>query len=50
MKILSFIAWSIVVALIIDLVGFLAWALSGQYPADGAYLGTITAHVLGLFL
>lgn len=34
--------------LALDVLGFLLWALSGQYPSDGFYLGTITAHVLGL--
>lgn len=34
--------------LVLDAVCFVGWALSGQYPSDGFYLGTITAHALGL--
>jgi len=38
------------VILMIDALGFMLWAVSGQYPTDSAYVGTITAHVLGLVL
>lgn len=41
------IAATVVVAiLIIDALGFVAWALSGQQPTDDFYIGTITTHVL----
>ena len=50
MKILSFIGWSLVAILSIDALGFIAWAMSGQYPIDGFYVGTITAHLLRLVL
>lgn len=32
--------------LALDFFGFAAWVLSGQTPADGFYIGTITAHLL----
>ena len=35
--------------LIIDVVGFLGWALSGQRPVDNFYLGYITTYVLKSF-
>lgn len=38
----------VVGVLVLDAVCFLGWAFSGQYPTDGFYLGTITAHTLGL--
>ena len=32
--------------LLFDALGFLLWVLSWQYPQDGFYVGTITAHIL----
>jgi len=32
--------------LVVDFFGFMAWALSGQQPVDGFYLGAITANIL----
>lgn len=32
--------------LLIDALGFLLWAMSGQLPVDDFYIGTITAHIL----
>lgn len=32
-----------------DFAGWLAWALSGQMPADGFYWGAITSHIISLF-
>ena len=46
MKILSLIGWGIVAILSIDALGFIAWAMSGQYPVDAFYLGTITTHII----
>lgn len=34
--------------LALDVLGFVFWVASGQYPTDGFYLGTITAHVLAV--
>ena len=36
----------VIAILIIDVTGFIFWALSGQYPVDNFYIGSITAHVL----
>ena len=35
--------------LALDVLGFMLWVISGQVPVDSFYVGTITAHVLGLF-
>lgn len=41
------IALSIVaVVLVVDFLGFTAWAMSGQHPVDNFYVGTITTHAL----
>lgn len=32
--------------LLIDALGFTLWIMSGQYPADNFYVGTLTAHIL----
>lgn len=32
--------------LIIDFVGFASWVASGQVPADGFYVGRITAEII----
>lgn len=42
--------WIAVGILAVDAIGFFAWVASGQYPADGFYIGTITAHILKLFI
>lgn len=34
----------------LDVVGFTLWHIMGQVPPDSVYIGTITAHVLHLFL
>ena len=36
--------------MMLDVFGFMAWILSGQYPVDNFYLGTITAHILRAIL
>jgi hypothetical protein len=38
----------IVGVLAVDVIGFIAWVLSGQYPDSVVYVGSITSHVLGL--
>ena len=36
----------IAVAVAVDVIGFIAWAMSGQFPADNLYIGVITTHIL----
>lgn len=36
----------IVIVLVVDFLGFLAWALSGQYPPEDAYVGALSTNVL----
>jgi hypothetical protein len=36
--------------LLIDALGLMAWIASGQTPADGFYLGAISANIIKLFL
>lgn len=36
----------ILTLLFLDILGFIAWSLSGQIPADGFYIGIITKAVL----
>lgn len=43
---LKIIGAIIAIVLVIDALGFTAWALSGQHPVDGFYIGTITTHTL----
>jgi len=38
------------VVFLIDFVCFLIWIASGQVPQDSFYLGTITEHIIRLFL
>jgi len=37
----------LVALLIVDVVGWCSWSLSGQAPADGFYAGMMTATVMG---
>lgn len=43
------VVWAGVLILVTDAIGWWAWAMSGQVPLDGFYVGTITGHVLKLF-
>lgn len=36
----------IALIIIVDAIGWTAWALSGQMPADNFFIGTITHHLL----
>jgi hypothetical protein len=36
----------LVVMVVADIVGFVAWKLSGQMPADDMFIGTITKKVV----
>lgn len=38
----------LLVLILIDMIGCALWILSGQKPADGVYVGTITSHAVGL--
>jgi hypothetical protein len=49
-KILQTIGTVALVIMMIDMIGFMAWVYSGQHPMDNFYVGTITAHILKLFL
>lgn len=46
MKIAQTILTIIAVALVIDFLFFLAWAMSGQMPVDSFYIGAITRNIL----
>ena len=45
---LKVIVLAIAICFILDFIGFTAWVLSGQFPVDNFYLGTGTAHLIGL--
>lgn len=49
-NILKIISGTAAAILLIDAAGFALWILSGQYPADNFYIGTITAHILRAIL
>ena len=40
----------IVTVLVVDVISFSAWVLSGQTPGDSFFIGTITAHILGAII
>ena len=33
-----------------DLLGFIAWSLSGQFPVDSFYLGRITYEIIKIII
>lgn len=47
---LQIIGGVIAFILVIDFIGFIAWAMSGQMPVDNFYIGTISAHVIGAII
>lgn len=36
----------LIILMFIDFVCFMAWGISGQYPADGFYIGRISREIL----
>jgi len=44
------IFYALATIMVIDFIGFVAWAMSGQFPVDNVYVGTITAHIIKLFI
>jgi len=49
MQLLKYILAIVVIALAIDFLAFLAWAISGQHPQNinsWNYAGTITTHLI----
>ena len=34
------------IIIMLDVMGFMAWLVSGQTPTDNIYIGTITAHII----
>ena len=45
-NILNYVGGVILAVLLLDALAFAFWVLSGQYPVDNLYIGTITARVL----
>lgn len=41
-KTINAIIWIVILVLIIDAIGFMAWSVSGQVPADNFHAGVIT--------
>ena len=38
----------ITIIIMIDMIGFILWSVSGQQPADGFYIGAITKGIISL--
>jgi hypothetical protein len=36
--------------MLIDATAFICWALSGQFPTDGFYIGRITSEIMSLII
>jgi len=49
-NIINIIIGAFAVIGLVDLLGFTAWILSGQTPADGFYIGALTANFISLFI
>lgn len=45
-RILKATTATITMFMLLDVMGFMAWILSGQIPTDNYYVGTITAHIV----
>jgi hypothetical protein len=45
-NILNKILIVIIIIIAIDFLGFLGWAMSGHFPVDNFYVGSITHHIL----
>lgn len=49
-KLAEIVAGLVAMVVLIDALGFMAWIASGQTPADGFYIGSLTAHALRALL
>lgn len=49
-NIIKYTAGAVAIIATVDVFGFMAWVASGQTPADGFYIGAITANVLRALL
>jgi len=47
---MMYIFYALVIYLLIDILAFIAWIISGQIPVDTMYIGNITAGLLSLIL
>ena len=45
-SIINFIINSITVYMLIDALAFMMWAMSGQHPVDGFYIGAVTTTLI----
>lgn len=36
--------------MLLDFLGFWLWIISGQTPIDSVFIGSITAHIIKLFI
>jgi hypothetical protein len=45
-KIIINVFWATLLILAIDSLGLLMWSLSGQYPQDEVFIGSITVHLI----
>lgn len=43
---MQYIINAILTVLAVDVIGFVFWVASGQFPLDNFYVGTITAHII----
>ena len=49
-SIIKYTAGAFILVVTVDILGFIAWIVSGQVPADGFYIGAITANILKVLL
>lgn len=48
LKTLDILLFVIILVVIVDVLGFLMWTLSGQTPVDGFFLGNITNLIFNI--
>lgn len=36
----------VIILIVIDFLGMIAWAMSGQFPTDNFYIGSISTHII----
>ncbi len=44
------VLWLLLMVMVVDLLGYVAWAVSGQFPVDGFYIGAITHGIVKVLI
>lgn len=47
---MKYLFYGVLSVMLVEVMFYLSWVYSGQFPADGFYLGRITNEIISLFI